>query len=77
MNLCGHTQDENYEPNGHFKIMNFLGQIDYTEGSDISQTIYAMYEGTGQASEVPNMRDEWGADLVQLVGFYRDACGIG
>lgn len=53
------------------------GQIDYVEGPDISETIFAMSDGTGEARNIPNLRNQWGADLVQLVGFYQDVCGIG
>lgn len=42
----------------------------------MTDAVFALYEGTGQLSGVPQMREDYGADLVQLVGFYTDSCGV-
>ena len=52
-------------------------QIDYDESDEISDAVFDLYNGDGQASGVHDLRDEYGADLVQLVGFYLNTCGIG
>lgn len=49
-------------------------QIDYQEG-EISDAVYELYEGG--VPGVHELRDKYGADLVQLVGFYSSTCGIG
>lgn len=55
----------------------WFGQIDYVETSDISQAVFDLFKGEGQASGVHALRDKYGADLVQLIGFYGNTCGIG
>ena len=57
--------------------MTYPGHIDYDEGEDMSDALFDMYEGVGQASGVHELRDKHGADLVQLVGFFLSSCGIG
>ncbi|CAN0511709.1 unnamed protein product, partial [Scytosiphon promiscuus] len=52
-------------------------QINYTESDDIADAVFDLYNGSGQASGVHALRDEYGADLVQLIGFFLDTCGIG
>lgn len=50
-------------------------QVDYQEPGDISSTVYELYEGG--VPGVHELRDKYGADLVQLIGFYSNTCGIG
>lgn len=57
---------------------NMVKQIDYTEdGDDMNHAIYDLYKGTTTGLEVHAMRDKYGADLVQMIGFYDDTCGVG
>ena len=53
-------------------------QVDYTETSDVSDAVYGLQRGDNEGLlDVHALRDEYGADLVQLVGFYLNTCGIG
>lgn len=47
------------------------------ESTDTTAVIYDLFLGEGEASKVHSLRDEYGADLVQLIGIYTDTCGIG
>lgn len=43
----------------------------------MSNDLYALLGGTGDAKDVPGMRNTYGADLVQMIGFYSGTCGMG
>ena len=52
--------------------------MDYTETNDISDAVYGLQSGDHEELlDVHALRDEYGADLVQMVGFYLNTCGIG
>lgn len=54
-----------------------MQQVDH-EGGDgrVSTALYDMYDNERFGSDVHALRDLYGADLVQLVGLYSDACGV-
>lgn len=52
-------------------------QLDYVEGEDIVAAIGDMKDDTGKASGVHALRDKYGADVVQLIGWYPETCGVG
>lgn len=55
----------------------YLSQIPYEEQDEIDEVIRDLYQGRGQGEGVPVLRNRYGADLVQLVGFFADTCGVG
>lgn len=63
--------------------MNLDLKVDYAESSSMVADIYELQESTGFKSmdgtslDVDALRNLYGADLVQLVGFYSGTCGIG
>lgn len=52
-------------------------QVAYVETDDIVDAVYALQNNEGFDIDVDALRNEFGADLVQLVGFYANTCGIG
>lgn len=43
----------------------------------MSDAVYELHRGDHEELGVHALRDQYGADLVQLVGFYLNSCGIG
>lgn len=43
----------------------------------MEEIITNLYKGIGQAKGVPELRDKYEADLVQVVGVFPANCGIG
>lgn len=54
-----------------------LPQVGDIDDDQINHAIYDMYKGTGTSIGIPELREKYGADLVQLLGFFPDSCGIG
>lgn len=58
----------------------FIEQLEYDDGpaaQSLEDVINNMYQGRGQAEGIPELRDQYSADLVQLMGVFPENCGIG
>lgn len=58
-------------------VLFFVGQVNYKESDDIVDAVYDLQKNQNLGVDVHGLRDEHGADLVQLIGFYVTSCGIG
>ena len=52
-------------------------QIDFVEGNDITDAVIGLCKGDQKDLQVHELRDRYGADLVQMIAFYPNTCGIG
>lgn len=52
-------------------------QVAYEETESIVDAVYDLQKNENFEVDVHALRDEYGADLVQLIGFYANTCGIG
>lgn len=43
----------------------------------MADAVYDLYRGDKVDLQVHELRDLYGADLVQLIGFYPSSCGVG
>lgn len=48
-------------------------QVDFKEGSEMKTDLSKV----ASSREFDSLRTTYGADLVQLIGYYGDACGTG
>ena len=51
--------------------------MSYEETEDIVDAIYDLQSNENIGVDVDALRNEYGADLVQMIGFYSNTCGIG
>ncbi|CAM9859463.1 unnamed protein product, partial [Hapterophycus canaliculatus] len=54
-----------------------MQEVSYVESSSIVDAVYDLKNNENFDIDVHKLRDDHGADLVQLVGFYLNTCGIG
>eukprot|EP00904_Undaria_pinnatifida_P009471 jgi/Undpi1/5654/HiC_scaffold_2.g00928.m1 len=54
-----------------------MAQIDTTEGSDMAADLSNLFQGVGESKLANELREQYGADLVQLHGNYESSCGLG
>lgn len=52
-------------------------QIDTTEGGDMAADLSNLFQGVGDSKLATELREEYGADLVQMHGNYDSSCGLG
>ncbi|CAN0464734.1 unnamed protein product, partial [Hapterophycus canaliculatus] len=52
-------------------------QVAFVESSDMNSDLASIAAGKGKAAGFDAMRSKYGADLVQMIGFYADSCGTG